>query len=117
MNKKLLGASLLLSILFSSACTSRIDHMREQGFSELYIQGFEAGCTSGMSSAKGLSSSIAKDLSLFERKDDYQKAWQTAFKKCQFEQEQVQNQRHLKKNIDELRKKKIRSSSNATKGI
>jgi len=117
MNKKLLGASLLLSILFTSACTSRIDHMREQGFSELYIQGFEAGCTSGISSAKGLSSTIAKDLSLFRQENDYQNAWQAAFKKCQFEQEQLQNQRHLKKNIDELRKKKIRSTGNATKGI
>lgn len=107
-NKNIIFTATLVSLILAG-CTSRAERMKEEGFSENYIIGFESGCVSGTGSAKGLSASLDKNTELFTNDQDYSTAWTKAFKECKSVEEDRQNKKLLDNNIKEQQRLRARS--------
>ena len=109
MKKSIAIISISILTLLATGCANRAERLKEQGFSELYIQGDEDGCYSGISAAKGFMSSNRKDMALFEKHKEYQSSWSDAFKRCMEKEKEASHKRQLENNLKEKRRLTNRS--------
>lgn len=76
----LLAVSLGVTLL--AGCQSTREHMTAEGYPAPFIDGFEAGCSSGRQAAGALES-FRKDVPRYLQQPEYAQGWDDGFRQCQ----------------------------------
>ena len=71
---------LLASLL--SGCQSTAQQLLAEGYPPVFVEGFEAGCQSGLQAAGGLQR-FSKDVPRYLAAPDYAVGWDDGFRQCQ----------------------------------
>ena len=69
-------------IVLLSGCSSTGDQLRSSGYPPAYVNGFEAGCSSGRNAA-GLGGKFSKDVPRFMNDKLYADGWTDGLNQCQ----------------------------------
>ena len=85
-------ATVICSVAILSGCVSQKDSMIKQGYPVDYADGFEDGCHSGKKAGGSMFDQFKKDVSRFEKHQEYTQGWSDGFRQCESEQEALERQ-------------------------
>ncbi|OEC33778.1 hypothetical protein SAMN05216600_107230 [Pseudomonas cuatrocienegasensis] len=71
-----------LSVLLLGGCQSTAQQLLAEGYPVVFVEGFEAGCQSGLQAAGGLQR-FRKDVPRYLAVPEYAVGWDDAFRQCQ----------------------------------
>lgn len=74
-------AALAVSVLLC-ACQSSRESMLAEGYPAVFVEGFEAGCSSGRQAAGALDT-FRKDVPRYRAAAQYAQGWDDGFRQCQ----------------------------------
>lgn len=74
--------AVIVSVLLLGGCQSTREWMQAEGYPPVFIDGFEAGCSSGRQAAGALDS-FRKDVPRYLQQPEYAKGWDDGFRQCQ----------------------------------
>ncbi|BAU72519.1 lipoprotein, putative [Metapseudomonas furukawaii] len=83
----------LLGTLLMAGCASTRDTLLAQGYPMAFVDGFEAGCSSGRQAAGVITGEFRKDVPRYLKDATYAEGWSDGFRQCQA-QVQSEERRH-----------------------